>query len=237
MPDEKGPDRQIIIILGITCILIFFTLYYVENREIKDAHTLAGRVIDASKRIDSYQFGIHSNISMLGESFTLVRGNGTVDYKNRKMSIKMRSMEDSMALIVADDHVYSTSDGDTWKKQKLNHQTWENYDQLTRTNVLLSNSTELSMERTNEYLILTAFPENRSLLLEAEKAGLDLKGDERLTKYSIRYFVEKDSYRVISITSDTEFVMNVQGLMSPVAINNQVNIYNYNTETDIEEPI
>ncbi|MDK2947720.1 MAG: hypothetical protein PWQ63_880 [Methanolobus sp.] len=237
LSDKKGLDRQIIVLLGITCVLIVFALYYVEHREINDAYTLAGRIIDTSKNIDSYQFNIYSNISMLGESFMLMEGKGSVDYSNREMSVSLLSMEDSMDLIVAEENAYIRNNKDTWEKKKLNQQMWDNYDQLTQTNLLLANSTELSMERTDSYLILTALPDNSTLIQEAEKAGLKLKGDERLTDYSIRFFIEKESYRIAAIESHTEFMMNVQGLMSPVAIRNRVEFYNYDNGDKIEAPV
>ncbi|MBP1910272.1 hypothetical protein [Methanolobus bombayensis] len=237
MSDKKGIDRQIILILVFTVILVISALYYVEYREINDAYTLAGRVIDSSKDVDSYQFDIYSNISMLGESFMLMEGKGIVDYKNKEMSVSLLSMEDSMDLIVAEESAYSRNNNGLWDKQKLNQQMWDSYDQLTQTNLLLANSTELSMERTDFYLILTALPDNKTLLQEAEKAGLKLKGDERLTDYSIRYFIEKESYRVTAIESHTEFMMNVQGLVSPVAIHNRVEFYNYDNVDDVDVPV
>ncbi|WP_319507307.1 hypothetical protein [uncultured Methanolobus sp.] len=237
LSDKKGIDKQLLIFLGIICILIIFAVYYVEHREINDAYALAGRILDTSKDVGSYQFDMHSNISMLGESFTLIKGNGSVDYTNRKMSVKLKSMEDSMDLIVVDENAYSRSNGKSWEKRKLNQQTWDNYDQLSQMNLLLANSTDLSMEKTDSYLILTALPDNSALIQEAEKAGLELKGDEHLTEYSIRYLIERDSYHIMSIESHTEFMINIQGLMSPVAINNRVYVYNYNSGIEIEEPI
>nr|WP_321498085.1 hypothetical protein [uncultured Methanolobus sp.] len=236
MSEKKGLDRQIIILLGITCVLIISALYYVEHREINDAYNLAGRIIDTSKDVDSYQFNIYSNISMLGESFMLMEGTGSVDYSDREMSVSLLSVEDSMDLIVADENAYSRNNNETWEKRTLNQQMWDNYDQLTQTNLLLANSTDLSMERTDSYLVLTALPDNSTLLQEAEKAGLNLRGDERLTVYSIRFFVEKGSNRVAAIESHTEFMMNVQGLISPVAIHNRVEFYNYDNVAEIKAP-
>lgn len=40
----------------------------------------------------------------------------------------------------------------------------------------------------------------------------------------------------MSIESHTEFNMNIQGLMSPVTINNHIDLYNYNSVNDIEAP-
>ncbi|MDW7732894.1 MAG: hypothetical protein SCH66_10765 [Methanolobus sp.] len=202
----------------------------------KDAYSLAGRVLATSKDVSSYQFDIHSNISMLGESFTLVKGNGPVDYANGKMAVRLKSVEDTIDMIVVDDIAYSRTGDSSWETRKLNRKIWDTYDQLTQTNMLLANSTELSMEREGEYLILTAIPDSNVLLEEARRTGLQLRGDERLNEYTIRYTIGKDSYRISSIESHMEFMMNVQGLMSPVIINNRVDFYGYDEDVVIVAP-
>ncbi|MDP2218320.1 MAG: hypothetical protein Q8J68_13655 [Methanolobus sp.] len=235
--NRKGIDRQLLVALGLACVLIFFAIYYAENREVNDARTLAGRTLSASGDVKSYQFDIHSNISMMGEYFTLIRGNGSVDYLNEKMAVRLGSVDDSMDMIIVEGKAYFRSVGHSWEMRELNRNIWENYDQLTNMNLLLANSTNLSMEKTDAYFILTAFPDRNAFIGEAENAGLQLKGNERLNEYSIKYTIEKDSYRISSIESRIEFIMNVQGLMTPVAINNRVDIYDYDVKLEIETPV
>jgi hypothetical protein len=234
--NRKGIDRQLLVALGLACVLIFFAIYYAENREVNDARTLAGRALSASGDVKSYQFDIHSNISMMGEYFTLIRGNGSVDYLNEKMAVRLGSVDDSMDMIIVEGKAYFRSGDHSWEMRELNRNIWENYDQLTNMNLLLANSTNLSMKKTDTYFILTAFPDRNAFIREAENAGLQLKGNERLNEYSINYIIEKDSYRIISIESRIEFIMNVQGLMTPVAINNRVDIYDYDVKLEIETP-
>ncbi|WP_094227400.1 hypothetical protein [Methanolobus psychrotolerans] len=236
LPERKRIDTKILVSLGIACILIFFAVYYAEHREVKSAYTLAGRTLEASGDVSSYQFDIQSNISMMEESFSLIRGNGSVDYSNENMAVRLRSMADSIDFIVVNGTAYLKNGDTSWETKKLNQKMWSSYDQLTTTNLLLANSTNLSMEKTDAYFILTAFPDNNALIAEAEKAGLQLKGDERLNEYYIRYLIEKKGYRIISIESHIEFMMNIQGLMSPVTINNRVDVYNYNAKIEIEAP-
>ncbi|ADI74153.1 hypothetical protein Metev_1290 [Methanohalobium evestigatum Z-7303] len=237
---EKRVNKQLIVSLGIILIismLTIFTIYYAENREVNDAKTLTSRILSASNDVKSYQFDIHSNISMMGETYTLVRGNGTVDYLNEKMDVKLKSMEDSIDLIIVDDTAYFKNGENLWDTKNLNQEIWDGYDQLTSMNLLLEKSTVLNMNKTDTYFVLTALPDTNMLLQEAEKTGLQLNGDEQLTEYSIRYIIEKDSYHINSIKSHIEFRMNVQGLMTPVIINNRVDIYNYDMQKKIEAPI
>ncbi|MDG6244243.1 MAG: hypothetical protein QCH31_07625 [Methanolobus sp.] len=235
--NRKGIDRQLLVALGLACLLIFFAVYYVEHREVNDARTLAGKTLSASADVNSYRFDIHSNISMMGEYFTLIRGNGSVDYLNEKMAVRLGSVDDSMDMIIVDGKTYFKSADHSWESRELNRNIWESYDQLTNMNLLLANSTNLSMERTDAYFILTAFPDKNAFIREAENAGLQLKGNERLNEYSIRYIIQRNSYHIRSIESHMEFMMNVQGLITPVAINNRVDVYDYNIKVGIEAPV
>jgi hypothetical protein len=235
--NRKGTDRQLLVALGVACVLIFFAVYYAEHREVNDARTLAGRTLEASADVKSYQFDIHSNISMMGEYFTLVRGNGSVDYLNEKMAVRLGSVDDSMDMIIVDGKAYFKNADHSWERRGLNRNIWESYDQLTNMNLLLANSTNLSMEKTDAYFILTAFPDRNAFIREAENAGLKLKGNERLNEYRISYIIQRDSYHIRSIESHMEFMMNVQGLITPVAINNRVDVYDYNIKVGIEAPV
>lgn len=236
LPQIKGNDRQVLAALVVLCFLVAIGVVYAEYRDVNDAYSLAGRVLDRSKDVSSYQFDIHSNISMMGESFGLVKGNGSVDYKEARMAVRLQSIDSSMDVVVIDDNAYFRNNGGSWETKNLNRQTWDNYDQLTRSNLLLANSTGLSMEIKDSYFILIASPDSNALLYEAEKAGIELTGDEKLNEYSIRYMIGKDDYRIRSIEIRVEFMMNVQGLMSPVTMNNRVDIYDYDADVVIEAP-
>lgn len=166
-----------------------------------------------------------------------MKGNGSVDYANGKMAVRLKSIEDTMDMVVIEDNTYSRNGNSSWEKKKLDRQTWDTYDQLIQTNMLLANSTELSMERDGQYLILTAIPDSNVLLEEARRTGMQLKGDERLNEYTVRYVIERKTYRIISIESHMEFMLNVQGLVSPVSMNNRIYVYGYDEEIGIEAPV
>lgn len=236
-PEKKETKKKLFAAFAIICVLIIFAVYYVEYREINDAYSLAGRVLYVSNDVSSYQFDIHSNISMVGETLPIIIGNGSVDYKNERIAAKFESVEESIDLIVVDDYAYFRSNNGSWEKKYLNEQMWDSYDQLSQKNLLLDDSTNLSMQKVNSHIVLTAIPDRSVLIQEAKKVGLDLQGDEQLNNYYITYLIDKDTYRVISIETHIEFLMNIQGLVSPVIINNQIDIYNYNEKLDIETPI
>jgi len=237
LSDKNGIDKKVLLFVCLACILILLAAYYLEHREANDAYSLAGKILHTSRGISSYQFNIHSNISMMGEAFTLLRGNGSVDYSNGRMAVKLNSIGDSFDIMVIGDDAYFRNNDDSWEKKGLDGKIWDTYDQLTQANILLANSTALSMEKTDSSFILTALPDNDALVRETENAGMQLRGDEQLKEYSIKYTIEKDSYRISSIESRIEFIMNVQGLMTPVAINNRVDIYDYDVKLKIETPV
>ncbi len=56
------------------------------------------------------------------------------------------------------------------------------------------------------------------------------------TDYYMVYHIEKGSYKVRSIDTNLEFMMNVQGLITPVVVNNHVEFYNYGQKTKIDPP-
>lgn len=233
---KKGIDRPVFALACMACLFLLLSVAYLEHREVNDARSLAGRILQTSKDVNSYQFSIHSNISMLGESFTLVKGNGSVDYSNGRMAIRLKSLDDSIDLIIANDTAYYRSNDDVWDTKGMHRKGWETYDQLAQNNILLTNSTFLSMEKTDSCFILTALPDSSAVVRDAEMAGVRFKGDEHLKEYSIRYIIDRDSYRINSIESRMELFMNVQGMMTPVTINNRVDIYGYNALLDIEAP-
>ena len=237
MPDKKKSNKQLYAVIVIGCILVFSALYYAEYREINDAYSLAGRVIHVSEGVSSYGFDMQSNISILGEPLPIMSGNGSVDYKNERMDIAFSSAEDSMKLLVLDENAYFKKNNNSWEKKNLNEQTWESYDQLSQKNLLLDESTNLSMQRTDHGIVLTAIPDRSMLVEEASKVGLDLQGDEQLKDYYVRYLIDNESYHIISIETRIEFLMRVQGLMSPVIINNRIHVYDYDEKIEIEAPL
>ncbi|WP_406655557.1 hypothetical protein V7O62_07115 [Methanolobus sp. ZRKC2] len=235
--DKEKSNKQLFAAVAIVCLLLLFALYYAEYREINDPYSLAGRVIYVSEDISSYHFGMGSNISILGESLSIMSGNGSVDYKNGRMKIAFSSAEDSMNLVVVDENAYFKKNNNSWEKKNLNDQTWKSYDQLSQKNLLLDESTNLSMQRTDSGIVLTAIPDKNNLVQEAGKVGLDLQGDEQLRDYYVRYLIDDETYHIISIETHIEFLMKVQGLMSPVIINNRVDISSYDEEIEIEAPL
>ena len=236
---KKGTDNKqlyaaivIIFILALSGII-----YYAEYREINDPYELAGRVIHVSEDISSYQFDMSSNITILGDSVSALKGNGYVGYDDQEMNITFFSPEKSIDMIVVDEKAYMREDDGSWQSRNLDEGTWESNDQLSQNEYLLAESTNLSMGKTDAGIILTAIPDHTTLIEEADKVGLDLQGTEQLRDYYVRYLIDEDTFYVLSIETYIDIQMKVQGMNSPVIIDNVINIYDYDKEMDVEAPL
>lgn len=236
---EKGNgNKQFYAGLVIISILILSGIfYYAEYREINDPYEVAGRVIHVSEDVESYHFDVRSNITIMGETFSPLTGGGYVSNADREMDITFFSPEKTIDMIVVDEKAYLQENNGVWESRNLDEGTWESNDQLSRNEFLLEESTNLSMERTDAGIILTAIPDQTILMQEADKVGLDLQGSEQLRDYYVRYTIDDDTYHALSIETHIDIQMKVQGMMSPVIINNRIDIYNYDMENDVEAPL
>ena len=70
-----------------------------------------------------------------------------------------------------------------------------------------------------------------------EKAGLGTIKEEELKDFTIRYWIEKDTYRITKIENKVELEMNIQGLVTPMKLNNFIELYDYNKKIEIEAPV
>ncbi|SFM79199.1 hypothetical protein [Methanolobus profundi] len=237
--EEKGSsNKQLYAGLVIISILILSSVhYYAEYREINDPYDLAGRITHVSEDIGSYKFNISNEITILGETISPLNGSGYVGYADKEMDISFFSPEKSINMIVVDEKAYMREDNGTWESRKLDDDTWESNDQLSRNDFLIEDSTNLSMERTDRGIVLTAIPDKTALMQEADKVGLDLQGTEQLRDYYVRYLIDEDTYYIVSIETYIDIQMKVQGMNSPVIIHNTVNIYDYDQEIDVESPL
>jgi hypothetical protein len=237
--EKKGTDNiQLYAGIVIVSILILSgVFYYAEYREINDPYELAGRVIHVSEDIKSYRFNMSSNITILGETVSPLQGNGYVGYVDHEMDITFFSPEKSIDMVVVDETAYMREDDGTWESRNLDEDTWQSNDQLSQNEYLLKESTNLSMERTDAGIILTAIPDKTTLIEEADRTGLDLQGSEQLNDYYVNYLIDENNYHVLSIETYIDIQMKVQGMSSPVIIDNTINIYDYDQETDVEAPL
>ena len=236
---EKGTgNKQLYAALVIISILILSSIYYyAEYRDINDPYELAGRVIHVSEDIKSYKFNMSSEITILGETISPLSGSGYVGYVDHEMDITFFAPEKSIDMIVVDEKAYMREDDGTWESRNMDEDTWKSNDQLSQNEFLLSDSTNLSMERTDAGIILTAIPDQTTLMQEAENVGLDLQGTEQLNDYYVKYLIDANTYHVLSIETYIDIQMKVQGMNSPVIIHNTVNIYDYDEEMNVEAPL
>jgi hypothetical protein len=85
--------------------------------------------------------------------------------------------------------------------------------------------------------VLDVIPDRGEVLEQMNRAGLESIKEDELIAFSIEYWIEKDTYRITKIENKIELEMNIQGLVTPIKLNNSVTLYDYNKELEIEAPI
>ena len=228
--------------LGVALVLIVLVIvsvvYYATHREITDPRVLIAKTIDASEDITAYRFALSTNLSVPAEVVEMMRGEGSVDYTNKKLSTTMTMMNRSFELIVINDTAYAREANGSWRTQEFDEQTlWKGYDQLEQQRTLLQNATNVTMQKEANGWTLTVIPDQEEVIEQMKRTGLELTGEEELRDFTITYWIERDTYYITRIENTIALTMNIQGLMTPVELNNSVRIYGYNRELEIEAPV
>jgi hypothetical protein len=233
---------KLLVVLVIIVLAIFSVVYYTSHREITDAHVLSLRAIEASKDTDSYCFTIFTNLSMPqiqeGE-VEMTSGEGCVDYRNNKLRTTMTMMNRSIEMIVIGDTAYVRESNGSWQTQELSERSiWKSgYDQLVQQRSILLNATNVTMLKEDNGWALDVIPDREEVLEQMKKTGLETIKEEELKDFTIKYWIEKDSYHITRIENKIELEMNIQGLVTPVELNSAIYLYDYNEEMEIEAPI
>jgi hypothetical protein len=235
-------DRNIDWKLGIALVLIVLAIvsvvYYATHREITDPQVLIAKTIDASEDITAYRFALSTNLSVPAEAVEMMSGGGYVDYTNKKLSTTMTMMNRSFEMIVINDTAYARESNGSWRTQEFDEQTlWKGYDQLEQQRALLQNATNVTMQKEDNGWVLTVIPDREEVIEQMQRTGLELTGEEELKDFTIIYWIEKGSYYITRIENTIEVTMNIQGLVTPIELNNSVRIYDYNKEMEIEAPV
>ncbi len=236
----KLKTSKLWIALAIVFLTITYAFYYTSHQEITDAHALISKTIEASKDVKSYRFTISTNLSIHGKNIQMIAGRGCVDYRNKKLHITITTMNNSVEMIVIDDTTYLRESNGAWQTQKLTeHSLWKsNYDFLSQQRPILLNTSNVTMGKEENGWILEIVPDKK-VVIEQMKRTMSLKTitEKELKKFIIRYWIEKDSYRIRSIENNVELEMNIKGLETPVKLDNLIYIYGYNEKMEIEAPI
>jgi hypothetical protein len=168
----------------------------------------------------------------------MIRGDGSVDYSNKKLHATMTMMNRSLEMIVINDTAYVRESYGSWQKQDLDERSlWENYDQLAQQRSILLNATNVTMQEEDRGWIVIIFPDRREVIEQMKQAGLERLKEEDLRDFTMNYWIEQDSYHITRIENKIEFTMDIQGMVTPVRLTNSVNLSDYNKKMEIEAPI
>ena len=239
---SRNINIKLLVVLVIIALAIFSVVYYISHREIADAHVLSLRAVAASKDTDSYCFTISTNLSMqqIQEGdVEMASGEGCVDYRNNKLRTTMTMMNRSVEMIVIGDMAYVRESNGSWQTQELSERSiWESgSDQLAQQRSILLNATNVTMHKEDNGWVLDIIPDKKEVVEQMKKTGLETIKEEELNDFTIRYWIEKDSYHITKIENKIELEMNIQGLVTPMKLNSTIYLYDYNEKMEIEAPI
>ena len=236
---------KLLVVLAAIVLTICSVFYYTSHREVTDANTLSLIAIDASKDTKSYRFTISTNISMpaQGEVIDMLSGGGCVDYRNKKMRSTMTMMDRSVEVVVIGDTAYTRESNGSWQMQELGGyygSMWErDYDVLAQQHSILLNATNATMYKEDDGWVLDIIPDKDEVLEQMRKTetGLETIREDELKDFSIRYWIEKDSYHIMRVENRVELEMNIGGMVTPMQLGSSVYFDSYNEKMEIEAPI
>jgi len=238
-------DIKLLVAITAIALTISSVFYYTSHREITDANALSLRAIDASKDTKSYRFTISTNLSMptQGGDVDMLSGEGCVDYRNKKMRSTMTMMDRSVEVVVIGDTAYTRESNGSWQMQELGGyygSMWErDYDVLAQQRSILLNATNATMHKEDDGWVLDIIPDKEEVLEQMRKTGTGLETirGEELKDFSIRYWIEKDSYHIMGVENRVELEMNIGGIVTPMQLGSSVYFDSYNEKMEIEAPI
>ncbi len=238
-------DIKLLVAITVIALTISSVFYYTSHREITDANALSLRAIDASKDTKSYRFTISTNLSMpaQGEVIDMLSGEGCVDYRNKKMRSTITTMDRSVEVVVIGDTAYTRESNGLWQMQELGGyygSMWErDYDVLAQQRSILLNATNATMYKEDDSWVLDIIPDNEEVLEQMRKTGTGLETirEEELKDFSIRYWIEKDSYHIMRVENRVELEMNIGGMVTPMQLGSSVYFDSYNEKMEVEAPI
>lgn len=173
----------------------------------------------------------------------MLSGEGCVDYRNKKMRSTMTMMDRSVEVVVIGDTAYTRESNGSWQMQELSGyygSMWErDYDVLAQQRSILLNATNATMYKENDSWVLDIIPDKEEVLEQMRKTGTGLETirEEELKDFSIRYWIEKDSYHSMRVENRVELEMNIGGMVTPMQLGSSVYLDSYNEKMEIEAPI
>jgi len=237
-PAVSGGTRKLVIALILIAVAIAAGVYAGTHREITDPATLIARMIAASRDVRTYQFELSTQLSMPGEELELLSGRGYVDYPNRQLRTTMTAQGRTFELIVLNETVYVREAPGAWRTQQLDQETlWTSYDQLEQQYAILLNASNTTMAKIENGWVLTIVPAKQEVTAQLSRAGMETITEDELQNFTITYWIERDSCFISRIENKIELELNIQGLVTPIQLDNYVNLSEYNKGLEIVAPL
>ena len=236
---SRNIDIKLVIALILIALAIFAAVYYTSHREITDPQVLIAKTVAASEDITTYRFALSTNLSTPEGAVEMMSGDGCVDYRNKKLHTTVTAMNRSIEMVVIGDTAYVRESNGSWQTQNVSGYSssiWES-DQLAQQRSLLQNATNVTMQKEETGWVLDVIPDREEVIEQMNRTGLETIKEEELIDFSIKYWIEKNTYWITKIENRIELEMNIQGLVTPIKLNNSVKLYDYNKEVEIEAPI
>lgn len=235
---DRTIDTKVVIALVLIAVALVAALYYVAHREITDPQVLIVKTVDASEEIQTYRFALVTNLSMPEGDIAMMSGVGYVDYPNKKLRTTMTMMNQSVEMVVINDTAYVRESLGSWQTQKLEERgVWESQDQLKQQYALLQNATNVTMHAEENGWVLDIIPDRKEVIEQMRRMGRETIKEDELKNYTITYWIEEEHYYITKIESRMELEMNIQGMLTPMKLQNFINLDNYNTKIEIIAPL
>jgi hypothetical protein len=239
-----GTTKLLVALVAIT-LATFTMVHYASHREVTDASTLSIRTIGAMEDTKSYRFNISTDLSIptQEQSIDTLRGEGCVDYRNKKMRTTMTMMNRSVEMIVIGDTAYMRESGGSWQTQELGGyyaSIWEgDSDVLAQQRSIMFNATNATMRKEGDCWVLDIIPDRGEVIKQMKKrgTGLETVREDELKNFTIRYWIETDGYHITRIENNVELEMNIKGLVTPMELNSIVYLDSYNERMKKDAPI
>jgi hypothetical protein len=240
MAQKRGEniDYKLVIALILVAVAIISTVYYTAHREITDPQVLIAKTVEASEDITTYRFALSTNLSMPEGGVEMMSSAGSVDYQNKKIRTTVTAMNRSMEMIVIGDTAYVRESYGSWQTQNVSDYSgslWES-DQLAQQRSLLQNATNITMQKEEAEWVLEVIPDRKEVIEQMKRGGMETIKEDELIDFTITYWIARDTYWITKIENRIELEMNIQGLVTPIQLNNSVSFYDYNTAMILEAP-
>lgn len=230
--------RKLAIALILISVAIAAGVYAGTHREITDPQTLIARMIAASRDVRTYHFELATQLSMPGEGLELMRGRGYVDYPKRQLRTTMTAQGRTFELIVLNETVYVLEAAGAWRTQQLDQAAlWTSYDQLEQQYAILRNASNITMTTLEDGWVLSIEPAKQEVLAQLSRAGMETITEDELRNFTITYWIGRDSYFIARIENRISVELNIQGLVTPIQLENYVNLSDYNKELELAPPL